>query len=144
MAGQQKIIMNYSYPPSMDDLEDMASALLETLPEELMEFCAELTIQVEDIADEATESEQDLDDAFDLLALYKSGKQISPGVESKAAAEDDVLILYRRPLLDMWCEASEDLAQLLRQTMIEEIGQTFDFSDEEIDELCQRHYQGML
>jgi predicted Zn-dependent protease with MMP-like domain len=143
MGGQQ-IIMNYSIPPGLDDFEAMATNVIDLLPEELLEFCDELAIRVEDFPDESTETELDLHDPYDLLALYKSGKEISPGVERKTANDDDVLVLYRRPILDMWCESCEDLTGLLRQVMIEEIGRHFDFSDDEIDEMVARHYQGML
>jgi predicted Zn-dependent protease with MMP-like domain len=136
--------MNFSVPPSLDDLQVIAQDALDTLPEEIVEFCEDLTVVVEEFADEAIQDELDLDDPYDLIALYRSGKQIAPGVESKVANDDDVLIIYRRSLLDMWCETGEDLNAIVRQAMIEELGHNFDFSDEEIDEMTQRHYQGML
>lgn len=142
--NQQRIIMNFTVPPSAEDLEVMAATVMEALPDEILEFCEGLAITVEEIADEALESELDLEDPFDLVALYKSGKEISPGVERKTANDDDLLLLFRRPLLDMWCESGEDLAALVRQTLIEEIGREYDFSEEEIDEMNRRHYQGML
>lgn len=140
----QKIIMNFTVPPSTDDLEAIANDMLENLPDELMEFCDGLAVQIEDICDEALEDEFDLDDPFELLAVYRSGKQISPGVESKVANDDDVLILFRRPILDIWCETGEDLELVVREVMIEEIGKNFDFDDDEIEEMTKRHFQGML
>ena len=44
----------------------------------------------------------------------------------------------------MWCESGEHLTAMLRQIMIEELGKHFDFSEDEIDEMSERHYQGML
>ncbi|MBK7361802.1 MAG: metallopeptidase family protein [Micavibrio sp.] len=76
--------------------------------------------------------------------IQNHGKEISPGVEKKTANDDDVLVIYRRPLLDMWCESCDDLLGLLRQVMIEELGRHFDFPDDEIEEMARRHYQGML
>lgn len=140
----QQIIMNFSAPPSADDITVIASEQLENLPDELMEFFEDLTIQVEEMPDEATEADLDLDDPYELLALYKAGKELAPGVEAKAANDDDVLIIYRRSVLDLWCETGEDLTQIVRDAMIEEIGNHFDFSDDEIEEMSQRHYQGML
>lgn len=142
--SQQKIIMNYTLPPSADDIEAIADSLLEALPEELLEFCDSLSIRVDDLADEALEQELELDDPFELVALFRKGNQIAPGVESKVANDDDLLILFRRPILDLWCETCDDLALLVRQAMIEELAQNFDFSDDEIDEMTGRHHQGML
>lgn len=144
MSQGQQIIMNFTYPPSGDDLMVIAEEALETMPEEIMEFCDSLVIQIEEIADEVIENDLELEDPYELLALYRSGSHISPGVEKKIANDDDLLIIFRRPLLDLWCESGDDLNALMRQVMIEELGQNFDFSDEEIDEMTQRHYQGML
>ncbi len=141
---QQRIIMNFTTAPSADDIEVIANEVLETLPEELLEFCDALTLQIEDMPDESLEIELDLDDPYELVALYKSGKELSPGVESKVANDDDLLILFRRPILDSWCETGEELSQIVRDAMIEELGNNFEFSDDEIEEMSRRHYQGML
>lgn len=141
---QKQIIMHYSVPPGNEDIEVMAREVLDTLPEELLEFCDEIEISVNDFVEEALEHELDLDDPYELVVLYRSGKEIAPGVERKVANEDDVLMLYRRPLLDLWCETEEDLSQVIRHAVIEELGRYFDFSDDEIEEMTARHYQGML
>lgn len=141
---QHKIIMNFSAPPSAEDVEVIAREILTALPEEILEYCDALAIQVEDFPDEATQAEMEIDDPYELVALYRSGKEISPGVERKVANDDDVLILFRRPILDLWCEAGDDLTNLIRDVMIEELGQNFDFSEEEIEEMSARHHQGMF
>lgn len=144
MMENRQIIMNFTVPPSPEDISVMAATILEALPEELYTFCEELTIRIDEFPDEATEQELELGDSYDLLALYKSGREISPGVERKTASEDDLLILYRRPIMDMWCENCEDLNFLLRQVIIEELGRYFDFSEDEIYEMTERHYQGLF
>jgi predicted Zn-dependent protease with MMP-like domain len=141
---RKEIIMNFSVPPSTEDISVIASTTLDSLPEEILEFCDGLAINIEEIPDESLEEDLDLDDPFDLIALYQNGSQLSPGVESKTANDDDVITIFRRPLLDMWCETGDDLNNLVRQIMIEELGQNFDFSDEEIEEMSKRHHQGML
>jgi predicted Zn-dependent protease with MMP-like domain len=140
----QQIIMNYSVPPNAEELEVIAQSALDNLPEELAEFCEALLIEIEEIPDEALEQEFDLDDPFDMLALFRRSGQISPGVEKKVANDDDTLVLFRRPILDIWCETCEDINMLVRQTVIEELGQVYDFADDEIDEMIQRHNQSFL
>lgn len=141
---QHRIIMNFSAPPGEDDLETIATELLGSLPEELMERCESLAIEVEDFPDDATQAEMELEDPYELLALYRSGKEISRGVERKVANDDDVLVLFRRPILDMWCDTQDDLTNLIREVMIEELAGSFDFSEEDIEEMTARHHQGML
>jgi predicted Zn-dependent protease with MMP-like domain len=128
----------------MDDIEAIASSILDTLPEELVELCANLAIQIEDLPDEAIEQELNLEDSYELVALFRSGKQLAPGIESKVANDDDIMLIFRRPLLDMWAEMEEDLNILLRQVIIEELGQSFNFSESEIDEMTEQHFQGMF
>ncbi len=142
--NRQEIIMNFSAPPSLDDLQVIANGQLELMPDELSDHVEDLAIQIEDMPDDLVEAEMELEDPYELLALFKSGKQISPGVEKKSANDDDVLILYRRPILDMWCESGEDLTGIIREIMIEELATNFEFSDDDIEEMTSRHYQGML
>lgn len=131
--------MHFSTPPSADDLLDIATDALENLPIELAGLCENLNITIEDFADETIQDDLDLEDPYDLVAYYRSGKQIAPGIESKIANDDDTLTIYRRALLDMWCETGEDLNSLMRQVIIEELGHNFDFTEEEIDDMNRRH-----
>lgn len=142
--NQAQIIMHYTTAPSPDDIQVMAQDIVDTLPEDILDYCEDLAIVIEELADEALEDELDLEDPFELLALYRSGREISPGVMSKVANDDDVVILFRRPILDMWCETGEELAKVLREVIITELGRHFEFSDEEIETMANEHYQGMM
>lgn len=142
--NQSRIIMNYTTAPSQDDLMTLAQDILETMPDDILEYCEDLTIGIEEMADESIEDEFDLDDPFELLALFRNGQEISPGVMSKVANDDDVLVIFRRPILDLWCETGEHLSIVLREAMIMELGRHFDFSDSELEEMSREHYQGML
>ena len=140
----KRIIMNFSLPPSADDLLEIAADTLENLPDELADFSDEIDISCEELPDEVLEQELELDDPFELLALYRSGKEIAPGIERKNASENDTLILFRRPILDMWCETGDDLCSLVRSVVIEEIGRFNDFSDDEIHQIIKSHQHIML
>lgn len=141
---RDQIIMNFNVPPSVDDLEVMARNALQSLPDELIEVCDGMAIKVEDFPDEAIQHDLDVDDPYELLALYRSGSQIAPGVIKKTANDDDLLLIFRRPLLDAWCETGEDINTLIRQVMIEEIAQNFEYSEEEIEEMAARNFQSVL
>ena len=140
----KQIIMNYTVPPGLNDFETMAQAIFETMPDELLEHVENLSVVIEDFPDDATQSDMDVDDPYELLALYRSGNELSPGVQKKTAEEDDVLVLFRRPILDVWCESCEDISALLREVMIEEIARAHDFPDSEIDDMTSRHHQQIL
>ena len=140
----KQIIMNYTTPPGLNDFETLATTLLQAMPDELVDKCEDVDVVVEDFPDEAMQADLDLDDPYELLAFYKSGKELSPGIEKKTADEDDTLVLFRRPILDIWCENCEDLTSLIREVMIEEIAKALEFSEGEIDEMNSRHYQQLL
>lgn len=140
---RRQIIMNFTIPPSLDDLTVIAREALESLPEDLLEFCEDLEIVVEDIAEDAIAAEIGFDDPFELCALFRPGGEIAPGVERKASNGGDTLFLFRRPILDLWCASGEDLNLAVRQVMIAELGQNFDFSEDEIEDMTRRHCQAL-
>lgn len=141
---QHRIIMNFSAPPALDDIETIGKGIQAALPEEIQDYCENLAIKVEEFPDDAVQAELELEDPYELIALYRSGKEIAPGVQRKVANDDDVLFIFRRPLLDLWCDTQEDLTVLLREVVIEELARSFDFSEDEIAEMTARHHQGML
>jgi predicted Zn-dependent protease with MMP-like domain len=142
--SRHDIIMNFATPPGIDDLMGMARAVLEALPDELIEICEDLDLCVEEFPDEALTQDLNLESEYDLLALYKSGKEVAPGVQKKVANGDDTLVIFRRPILDLWCETSDDLSNLVREIMIEEIARAHEFSDDDIRKMIKAHHQGLL
>lgn len=142
--SRHEIIMNFTMSPSLDDLAVMARQILESLPDELSASCEELGLQVEEFPDEGIEEEMDLETPYELLALFRSGKEIAPGVQKKVANEDDVLLLFRRPILDLWCETGDDLTSLVREVVIEEIARGLEFSEDDIKEMILRAHQNAI
>ena len=124
--------MTADLPPSLDDLQRLAEAALQTIPDELRRFVGDVTIRVEEFPDEPTEREMELESPFDLLGLYR-GVSLDQRSVGDVAREPDIIFLYRRPLLDYWCESGESLAHLVRHVLIHEIGHHFGFSDEDMD-----------
>ncbi len=140
----QHIVMNFATPPTIEDLRVIVAEVVNTLPDELIGYTDKLVLEIDEFPDEATEQELDLDNAFDLLVFYRSGKELYPGVERKNSKDSSTLFIYRRPILDMWCESCDDLFALIRQSVIEEIARSFDFSDHDINDMVDRHYQRLL
>jgi predicted Zn-dependent protease with MMP-like domain len=125
----------YHHPPSADDIERIGRQVLDELPEMFRRYVRDVVIAVEDFPDDATLRDLGLESPFDLLGLYH-GVPVGRG-SSLAPPRDDVdrISLYRRPLLDYWCETGEALAAIVRNTLIHEIGHHFGFSDEDMEEI---------
>ncbi len=125
-----------STPPSLADLEAMAREQLSAIPDELRRHLGDLIIRVDDFPDEETMEEMDLESPFDLLGLYRGVDLIQRSVMDQPTALD-MIFLYRRPLLDYWCETEEDLTRIVRHVLIHEIGHHFGFSDDDMDRIEQ-------
>ena len=123
-----------SLPPSLADLEALAERGLATIPAALRRHLGRIVIRVEEFPDAETEQEMELDSPFDILGLYR-GVALPRKSVADARAEPDVIFLYRRPILDYWCETGEDLYHLVRHVLIHEIGHHFGFSDEDMERI---------
>jgi predicted Zn-dependent protease with MMP-like domain len=121
-------------PPSLAEFEDIAERAFATVPAELRRHVGAVVIQVEDFPDEETETEMELETPFDLLGLYR-GVALTHKSVGDLGDDIDMIFLYRRPLLDYWCDSGEDLVQVVRHVLIHEIGHHFGFSDEDMERL---------
>ena len=121
-------------PPSLDDIELMARDALATLPERLREHTTGLVIRVAEFPEEDVYEEMELESPFDILGLYQ-GIALDEKTVEASGNTPDMVFLYRRPILDYWCESGEDLGHVVRHVLIHEIGHHFGFSDAEMEAL---------
>jgi predicted Zn-dependent protease with MMP-like domain len=118
-------------PPSLAEIEELAQDALKTIPRRLKRHLGAVVIRVEEFPDEETEAAMGLDSPFDILGLYR-GVALPHKSVSDPRPDFDMIFLYRRPILDYWCDSGEDLAHLVRHVLIHEIGHHFGFSDEDM------------
>jgi len=126
--------MRQGLPPSLADIEALAARALATIPQELKGQLAPVVIRVEEFPDEETEAAMGLESPFDILGLYR-GVALPHKSVSDPLPHLAMIYLYRRPILDYWCENGEDLAHLVRHVLIHEIGHHFGFSDEDMERI---------
>ena len=120
--------------PSLADLHELAAEALAQIPPELAAHVRDVVIRVEEFPDEETEREMALESPFDILGLYR-GVAMTRASGMAQRSTLDMIYLYRRPILDYWCETGEALAALVRHVLIHEIGHHFGFSDEDMERL---------
>jgi predicted Zn-dependent protease with MMP-like domain len=124
----------YSAPPSLEDIEAIAAEAFAGIPEELTQHVRNILFRIEEFPDEDTQEAMDLESPFDLLGLYR-GVDLSRRSVGDVVSDIDMIFLYRRPLLDYWCETGEDLVHLIRHVLIHEIGHHFGLSDDDMDRI---------
>jgi len=120
--------------PSLVEIEGLAARALASLPRRFKRHLGPVVIRVEDFPDAETESAMELDSPFDLLGLYR-GVALPHKSISDPRPQLDMIFLYRRPILDYWCESGEDLFAVVRHVLIHEIGHHFGFSDSDMERI---------
>ena len=122
------------HPPTLEDFETVARAELAHIPEELAEHVTDIVIRIADFPDAEVERDLKLASPFDLLGLYQ-GVPLDLKSVSHAPQDVDMIFLYRRPILDYWSETGDDLAAIIRNVLIHEIGHHFGFSDADMERI---------
>jgi predicted Zn-dependent protease with MMP-like domain len=120
--------------PSREEIERLAGEAFLTIPQALRRHVSTVVFCVEDFPDEEVEREMELESPFDLLGLYRGISMPRRGVNT-VRRSNDMIYLYRRPLLDYWCETGESLPDIIRHVVIHEIGHHFGFSDEDMERI---------
>ncbi len=124
----------FTTPPSLDDLEAIGRKALESVPAKLRRHVRNVVIRVDEFPDEETEKAMQLESPYDILGLYR-GISLAHKSVAYPPRGPDMIFLYRRPILDYWCETGEDLFELVRHVLIHEIGHYFGLSDDDMAHL---------
>jgi len=118
--------------PTLADIDEMAQSVFDALPAHFKRVAGDVVIQVVDFPDDDLCAEMELATPFDILGLYQ-GIAIDEKLIESSGELPDMVFLYRRPILDYWCEAGEDLPHIVRHVLVHEIGHHFGFSDAEME-----------
>ena len=118
--------------PSAADIEALARDALASIPAALRRMVSDVVIRVEEFPDDGVSKEMALESPFDLLGLYQ-GVSLDRKSVMDTPEQVDIIFLYRRPLLDYWCDSGERLSHLVRHVLIHEIGHHFGLSDDEME-----------
>lgn len=121
-------------PPSLDDLATLGEAELNRLRPALGRYIDGVPIQVADFPDDDVLQEMGCETPFDLLGLYTGGSFLAEQ-RGETGTMPAMIFLYRRPLLDYWCESGESLRHVVRHVLIHEIGHHVGLSDDDIDRI---------
>ena len=119
-------------PPSLDVIERLARVALDRLPDPFAAHLAGVLLIVEDFAEDRILAEMGIESPFDLSGLY-SGRPI--GTPAATGDMPATIHLYRRPILDEWCETGEALDHLVAHVVVHEVGHHFGLSDADMHAL---------
>lgn len=120
--------------PSLAEMEVMAHAEFERLPQTFRQLCEGLVIRVDDFATDEVLDSMGIESEFDLLGLFQ-GVGLPFQSHSDPSPMPNMVWLYRRPILDYWAEHDETIGHIVRHVLIHEIGHHFGLSDEDMERI---------
>ena len=113
--------------PGLNEIDAIARRVFEELPAAFRSLCEGVVIHVVDFPDDETLDEMNAESEYDLLGLFR-GHGLAQG-ESATGTLPNMVWLYRRPLLDYWCDGENTLEEVVAHVLIHEIGHHFGLSD---------------
>ena len=116
--------------PDARTIEALARAALDRIPEPFAGHLADVTVLVEEFADDEVLREMGIENPFELTGLYQ-GVPVGEG----ASLLPNRITLYRRPLLDEWVDTGVALDALITHVVVHEVGHHFGLSDDDMHAL---------
>jgi predicted Zn-dependent protease with MMP-like domain len=124
--------------PTAAEIDEIAVSAFARLPGTFRRLCEGLVIQVVDFPDDETLDEMGAQTEFDLLGLFRGrGLAHRPALD-ETGAMPNMIWLYRRPLLDFWCDGEDTLDEVVAHVLIHEIGHHFGLSDADMEAIEMR------
>jgi predicted Zn-dependent protease with MMP-like domain len=120
--------------PTLADIEVLAAAAWERLPQEFRAKAADVLIRVEDFATDEVLDSLGIESPFDLLGLYH-GVSLDQKSVMDLQRQPDMVFLYRRAILEEWADGEETLGRLVAHILVHEIGHHFGFSDDDMERI---------
>ena len=118
--------------PSLEDFARLAKAAFDDLPQPFKGLAGDAVIRVDDFASDEVLAGFGMEDPFELTGLYH-GVDIGRRDSMGPAVEPARIFLYRRPILDEWCERGDvGLSEIIAHVLIHEIGHHFGLDDDQI------------
>lgn len=118
--------------PSLAEIEALAEAARDAIPEPFAGPARQVAIRIEDFADEKVLAEMEIEDAFELTGLY-DGIPLTLKSVLDTPAKPDTIWLFRAPILDEWCARGDvALDRLVAHVYVHELAHHFGWSDDDI------------
>jgi predicted Zn-dependent protease with MMP-like domain len=141
MSDRRNPIPAFGLPPGADDIAAMAERALAAIPPGLAAHVRNVSVAVEERADDETLHELNIESAWELSGLYR-GVPLTQRSVLDPVRQPDQIFLYREAILLEWIETGEDLYRLVRNVVVHEVAHHFGFSDADIAAIEQDSESG--
>jgi predicted Zn-dependent protease with MMP-like domain len=117
--------------PSIEEIDALARHAFDRLPDEFKRLAADVVIRVQDLAPDDVLDDLGIEDALELMGLFQ-GVGLAQEGAGRTGQLPNMVFLYRRAILDYWCEHHETLGAIVTHVLVHEIGHHFGLSDEDM------------
>src|SRR3990167_2493286 len=115
------------------EFEALVERALRRLPRPFKERLANIAVVVEDWADDATLAELGIEPPDTLYGLYRRVNRTAPAPPPGTVLPDTITI-YQGPIEED-AEDEEEMAEIVRDTVIHEVGHYFGLDDETMEQI---------
>jgi predicted Zn-dependent protease with MMP-like domain len=120
--------------PTLDDFQALAQEALAAIPAPFKLHIKGVVIRIAEWPEEDVLADMGFESPYDLLGLYQ-GVALTERGSGDIAPPVDMIFLYRQPLLAAWEDEGCDLRDLVRNTLVHEVGHHFGLSDAQMEAL---------
>jgi predicted Zn-dependent protease with MMP-like domain len=118
---------------SRREFEQLVTRALRRLPRKFRDRLENIAVVVEDWADDDTLDEMGIEPPDTLYGLYR-GTDLTRRDTAYGNVLPDVIAIYQGPIQED-CESVEEMEELVRDTVVHEVGHYFGLDDERLAEL---------
>jgi predicted Zn-dependent protease with MMP-like domain len=115
------------------EFEALVDSALRKLPRPFREKLANIAVVVEDWADDETLDEMGIEPPDTLYGLYR-GVDLTLRDSSYGNVLPDTIHIYQGPIEED-CDDSEEMADLVREVVVHEVGHYFGLDDQTMDDI---------
>lgn len=123
-----------------EEFRQLVDEALSTIPDEFRDAMKNIAIVVEDEPSAATLADVEIEPPDTLLGLYQ-GTPITERQWAHGNVLPDKITLYQGPIEDASSDR-DDVVVAIAETLIHEIGHYFGLSEEEIEEIEEKYWNG--
>ena len=129
------MIRTFAQAPDAQEIEAIARQTLARLPAAFADRLGNLSLTVEDFAEDALLDDLGIESAYQLTGVYEGIPLTEKSIDHSGTMPERVR-LFRLPILLEWCERGDvSLEDLVAHVVIHEIGHHFGLSDADMHAL---------
>jgi predicted Zn-dependent protease with MMP-like domain len=118
---------------SRKEFEELVARAVRRLPRRFRDRLENIAVVVEDWADDETLDEMGIEPPDTLYGLYR-GTDLTRRDTSYGNVLPDVITIYQGPIQED-CDTPEEMEELVRDTVVHEVGHYFGLDDDRLSEL---------